>query len=82
MYVNVPFVFLGTPMLTLRGKLPLKPIIPYSEAENPEFKVPQFTHTPKTVGYFESHRHGTNIPGMMNILNLIIYHLFLRLIHC
>ncbi|XP_026741213.1 28S ribosomal protein S30, mitochondrial [Trichoplusia ni] len=61
--IDRPVQYIGTPMLTLRGKLPLKPIIPYSEAENPEFKVPQFTHTPKTVGYFETHRHGTNIPG-------------------
>lgn len=50
-------------MLTLRNALPLKPFIPYSEAENPEFKVPQFLYQPQTVGYSTEFRHGTNIPG-------------------
>lgn len=54
-------------MLTIRNRQPLKPLVPYSEAENPAFKVPVVTHVPKTVGYFESFRHGTNIPGTVFI---------------
>ncbi|KAG7300263.1 hypothetical protein JYU34_015833 [Plutella xylostella] len=61
--INRPVQYLGTPMLTLRNALPLKPFIPYSEAENPEFKVPQFLYQPQTVGYSTEFRHGTNIPG-------------------
>lgn len=50
-------------MLTIRNRSPLKPLIPYTEAENPAFKVPVFHHLPRSVGYYELHRHGTNIPG-------------------
>ncbi|XP_023949445.2 28S ribosomal protein S30, mitochondrial [Bicyclus anynana] len=58
-----PVQYKGSPLLTIRNHLPLKPIIPYSEIENPDFKVPKFSHCPKTVGYFTEFRHGTNIPG-------------------
>lgn len=61
--IDRPVQYIGTPMLTVRNRQPLKPLVPYSEAENPAFKVPVVTHIPKTVGYFESYRHGTNIPG-------------------
>lgn len=65
----------GSPILALRSNLPLKPVISYSEAENPEFKVPKFTHAPETIGYFGEFRHGTNIPGK---LLYIIYMAFFR----
>ncbi|PZC79902.1 hypothetical protein B5X24_HaOG215666 [Helicoverpa armigera] len=55
--------YVGTPILTIRNRQPLKPLVPYSEAENPEFRVPKFDHNPKAVGYFTDNRHGTNIPG-------------------
>ncbi|XP_028167434.1 28S ribosomal protein S30, mitochondrial [Ostrinia furnacalis] len=61
--VDRPVQYKGTPLLTLRNKLPLKPIIPYSEAKNPDFKVPKFTYAPNNIGYFQEFRHGTNIPG-------------------
>lgn len=61
---NFECVFIpGTPLLTMRSRLPLTPLLPYSEAENPEFKVPKFTTDPKAVGYFDDMKHGTNIPG-------------------
>lgn len=60
------FIFTGTPILALRSNIPLKPLIPYSEATNPSFHVPKFTYHPETVGYYNQHRHGTNIPGKMN----------------
>ncbi|XP_063368268.1 large ribosomal subunit protein mL65 [Cydia amplana] len=55
--------YLGKPLLALRGHLPLKPLMPYSEATNPEFQVPKFTYVPQNVGYVMSLRHATNIPG-------------------
>lgn len=55
--------YLGSPFLSLRSRHPLKPLMPYSEAANPAFKVPHFSFPPNSVGYFNSHRHGTNIPG-------------------
>ncbi|XP_045450072.1 28S ribosomal protein S30, mitochondrial [Melitaea cinxia] len=58
-----PVQYIGSPLLTLRNHLPLKPIVPYSEAENPEFKVPVYPYVPETVGYYSNYRHGTNIPG-------------------
>ncbi|XP_052752185.1 28S ribosomal protein S30, mitochondrial [Galleria mellonella] len=61
--VDRPVQYLGAPFLAMRSHFPLKPILEYSEAENPEFKVPKFTYKPDTVGYFHAYRHGTNIPG-------------------
>ncbi|XP_075979606.1 mitochondrial ribosomal protein S30 [Anticarsia gemmatalis] len=61
--IDRPVQYIGSPMLTIRNRLPLKPLIPYSEAENPEFKVPQFTNLPGSIGYCEDYRHGTNVPG-------------------
>ncbi|CAH2242412.1 28S ribosomal protein S30, mitochondrial [Pararge aegeria] len=58
-----PVQYIGSPILTIRNHLPLKPIIDHSEAENPDFKVPKFSHIPESVGYFSEFRHGTNIPG-------------------
>ncbi|RVE41024.1 hypothetical protein evm_014325 [Chilo suppressalis] len=52
-----------SPFVALRSRLPLKPLIPYSEAENPDFKVPKFSFGPQNVGYFSRFRYGTNIPG-------------------
>ncbi|CAH0724918.1 unnamed protein product, partial [Brenthis ino] len=61
--IDRPVQYIGSPLLTLRNNLPLKPVIPYSESENPEFKVPKFTYIPESIGYFSEFRHGTNIPG-------------------
>lgn len=61
--IDRPVQYIGSPILALRSNLPLKPVIPYSEAENPEFKVAKFTYAPETVGYFGEYKHGTNIPG-------------------
>ncbi|XP_050349705.1 28S ribosomal protein S30, mitochondrial [Nymphalis io] len=58
-----PVQYLGSPLLTIRNQFPLKPVIPYSEAENPEFKVPSYSCVPETLGYYSNYRHGTNIPG-------------------
>lgn len=62
-HVNRHVQYIGSPMLTIRSRTPLKPLLPYTEATNPAFKVPQFSYTPAVVGYFENFRHGTNIPG-------------------
>ncbi|CAG9790897.1 unnamed protein product [Diatraea saccharalis] len=58
-----PVQYIGSPFVALRSHLPLKPLISYNEAENPDFKVEKFSYTPQNVGYFSSFRHGTNIPG-------------------
>ncbi|XP_041980674.1 28S ribosomal protein S30, mitochondrial [Aricia agestis] len=76
--VDRPVQYIGTPLMTLRHQLPLKPIVPYSEAENPEFKVPKFSYHPENVGYTYAHRHGTNIPGYwpgdLDEFGLLSYH--------
>ncbi|XP_032514826.2 large ribosomal subunit protein mL65 [Danaus plexippus] len=76
--LNRPVQYLGIPLLTLRNHLPLKPVIPYSECENPEFKVAKFSTIPKSVGYVTDYRHGTNIPGFwpgdFDEFGLISYH--------
>lgn len=50
-------------MLALRSHLPLRPLMPYSEATNPDFKVPKFTYVPQNIGYKPITRHAANIPG-------------------
>lgn len=55
--------YIGTPVLNLNGKKPLLPIIPHSEAENPDFKVPLYKYDPLSVCAFTMHRRLTNIPG-------------------
>lgn len=73
-----PVQYIGSPILTLRNRHPLKPLIPYSEAENPAFKVDKFTTIPGSVGYFREFRHGTNIPGFwpgdIDEFGLLSYH--------
>ncbi|CAF4825944.1 unnamed protein product [Pieris macdunnoughi] len=61
--IDRPVQYKGTPFLTVRNHLPLKPFVPYSEATNPEFKVEKFSYLPESVGYTVEFRHGTNIPG-------------------
>ncbi|XP_013140448.1 PREDICTED: 28S ribosomal protein S30, mitochondrial [Papilio polytes] len=61
--IDRPVQYIGTPHLAVRSQLPLKPILPYEEATNPDFKVPKFTYVPESIGYSIEHRHGTNIPG-------------------
>ncbi|KAL4704456.1 hypothetical protein ACJJTC_019555 [Scirpophaga incertulas] len=65
LYENLdrPVQYLGSPFLAFRHRYPLKPLIPYSEADNPDFKVEKFTYSPNTVGYFTAFRHATNVPG-------------------
>ncbi|KAJ8714549.1 hypothetical protein PYW07_002774 [Mythimna separata] len=76
--VDRPVQYIGTPMLTIRNRQPLKPLVPYSDAENPEFRVPAVTHVPILTGYYESFRHGTNIPGYwpgdLDEFGLLSYH--------
>nr|CAD7569774.1 unnamed protein product [Timema californicum] len=55
--------YLGSPILQLRHEQPLPPLVDHSEGENPELEVPLFTLDPRTDGFFQDHRHGTNIPG-------------------
>ncbi|GBP91739.1 28S ribosomal protein S30, mitochondrial [Eumeta japonica] len=55
--------YLGSPILAVRSNLPLKPLLDYKEAKNPEFTVPKYTYYPQTTGYTIEHRHGTNKPG-------------------
>nr|CAD7428229.1 unnamed protein product [Timema monikensis] len=55
--------YLGSPILQLRHEQPLPPLVDHSEGENPELEVPLFTLDPRTDGFFQEHRHGTNIPG-------------------
>lgn len=65
--IDLSLIFVsGSPLLTVRNRLPLKPILPFEEAVNPEFKVPKFTAEPQACGYSTEHRHGTNIPGKEN----------------
>ncbi|KAJ2949399.1 hypothetical protein O0L34_g15313 [Tuta absoluta] len=61
--VDRPVQYTGTPILAVRSRQPLRPFLPYSEAENPDFKVEKFAYEPHNVGYIVEHRHGTNIPG-------------------
>lgn len=60
---NRAIQYIGTPRMNLRLKLPLLPIIPYSEATNEDFTVPYFKYDPRVVGTHTTHRHITNIPG-------------------
>lgn len=54
---------MGKPSLALRTNLPLEPIIPYAETDNPDFVVPSYQFDPRVLGINSSNRHGTNIPG-------------------
>nr|CAD7459808.1 unnamed protein product [Timema tahoe] len=62
-YCVVCVQYLGSPILQLRHEQPLPPLVDHSEGENPELEVPLFTLDPRTDGFFQDHRHGTNIPG-------------------
>ncbi|KAF9422467.1 hypothetical protein HW555_001865 [Spodoptera exigua] len=57
--IDRPVQYKGTPILTVRNRLPLKPILPFEEAENPEFKVPKFTAEPYAVS------------GLVTLMNLV-----------
>lgn len=60
---NRAIQYTGTSTLSLRSRLPLLPIVPYSEAVNEDLKVPFFKYDPRVVGTATTHRHITNIPG-------------------
>ncbi|KRT86357.1 hypothetical protein AMK59_2522, partial [Oryctes borbonicus] len=60
---NRAIQYIGTPLLHLRSRLPLLPIIAFKEATNEDFKVPFFKYDPRVVGTLTTHRHVTNIPG-------------------
>ncbi|XP_017785719.1 PREDICTED: 28S ribosomal protein S30, mitochondrial [Nicrophorus vespilloides] len=68
----------GSPSVQLRNELPLPPIIPHSEASNPDFKVPFFKYDPRTVGTTTTHKHAANIagywPGEKYQFGLMSYH--------
>lgn len=61
--VNRAIQYLGSPIINIRSKLPLLPIISHGEASNSDFKVPYFKYDPRVVGTVTTHRHITNIPG-------------------
>lgn len=56
--------FAGKPLLALRNRLPLEPVIDnfYDAAFNVE-TVPKFPCDPRTVGYSHGYQHGITIPG-------------------
>lgn len=56
------------PCLTLRADQPLKPIIPLSEAENPDLYVPYFKYDPRTLHTPSEYRRIANVPGKVNFL--------------
>ncbi|KAJ8976948.1 hypothetical protein NQ317_010145 [Molorchus minor] len=54
------------PRIESRGtqvNYPLNPIVPYSEAENPDLDVPYFQYDPRVFGTDTEHRHMANVPG-------------------
>lgn len=55
--------YLGETPLTLRAKLPLKPIIAFEEAENSDLEVPFFKYDPRVLCTDVDYRHGVNLPG-------------------
>ncbi|XP_018574152.1 39S ribosomal protein S30, mitochondrial [Anoplophora glabripennis] len=81
-YVDDPvdrlMVYHGFPSLTVRSQLPLKTIVPFSEAENPDLVVPFFQYDPRVVGTETEHRHMANVPGFWpgdsHRFGLISYH--------
>ncbi|KAJ8917191.1 hypothetical protein NQ315_012683 [Exocentrus adspersus] len=66
-YVDTPIdrlmVYHGSPSLTVRSQLPLNPVVPFAEAENPDLVVPVFRYDPRVVGTTIEYRHVANIPG-------------------
>lgn len=62
--------YLGKPSLAVRTELPLDPVLPYSDADNPDLDVPFFSFDPRVLGYNSTNRHGTNIPGIIISLSL------------
>lgn len=55
---------LGSPLLALRNRLPLEPVIddvfaPTFTTEN----LPHFPCDPRTIGWFHDYQHGRSIPG-------------------
>lgn len=61
--INKVMQALTYPSLTIRSDVPLKPIIPYNEAENPDFNVPFFEYDPRVLDTKIEYRRIANIPG-------------------
>lgn len=70
--------YTGMPSVTLRSNLPLLPVVPLSEAENPALEVPCFNYDPRVAWVFTDYNHGVNVPGFWpgekNQFSLISYH--------
>lgn len=52
--------YVGMPSLTVRSELPLRAVLPYSEAENCSFDVPVFKYDPGVVGMLTEYRRLVN----------------------
>ena len=61
--VDMPVQYVGSPILQLRHRVPLKEIIPKHESENPELSIPVYKFDPRVLGYKFEYKHATSIPG-------------------
>lgn len=61
--INRVMVYHGFPSATVRSQLPLNPVVPFSEAENPDLAVPFFQYDPRVLGIETEYRPIANIPG-------------------
>ncbi|XP_060526456.1 large ribosomal subunit protein mL65 [Cylas formicarius] len=70
--------YIGSPLLSVRSRMPLLPIMSHSEAENPEFEIPHFKYDPRVLGIPTEYRHVANIPGFWpgdpNMFGLVSFH--------
>ncbi|XP_022920692.1 uncharacterized protein [Onthophagus taurus] len=60
---NRAIQYIGNPLLQIRSKLPLKPVLSPKSVEEGDYPVPFFKYDPRVVGVDTTHRHATNIPG-------------------
>lgn len=76
--IDLPFQYLGQPVMHLRHKYPLKEIISLNKCEDPALDVPIYQLFPKVLGHKHGRRHITNIPGFwpgdQNEFGLLSYH--------
>lgn len=57
---DMPFQYVGNPILTLRHRLPLPEVDDFTNVKK---DVIRCVHDPRTIGYCLQRRHATNIPG-------------------
>ncbi|XP_031838818.1 mitochondrial ribosomal protein S30 [Nomia melanderi] len=60
---DMPVQYVGSPILQLRNKFPLKEVISLNELYTLEFNVPKFNLNPKVLGHTFLYKHATSIPG-------------------